>query len=169
MIIRNRNVKGFTLIELMVVSVIIAALATLGGSSYISSLERGRDAERIAELNAIAAAQEQFFGEISRYAIISSVSDGKCGTTNGTAFSNTMIVGGVIPSDPRPNLTRYYDCFYPDDGGGVLRDSGFCIDVRLERAGGNAAANCGGCNCDSPGTDCSINSGNTHFCVKNQQ
>ncbi|MCM8813669.1 MAG: hypothetical protein NC924_07040 [Candidatus Omnitrophica bacterium] len=49
---------GFTVVELIVVSVIVIILASLSIPNYIDSVERGRAREALAVLNAIIAGQE---------------------------------------------------------------------------------------------------------------
>lgn len=53
--------KGFTLIELMVVVVIVAILAAVAIPSYQSSIQKTRRADAKETLTRIAAAQERFF------------------------------------------------------------------------------------------------------------
>ena len=48
--------NGFSLIELMVVMAIIAILSVIGINGYSSSIRKGRDARRKADVNAIAQA-----------------------------------------------------------------------------------------------------------------
>ena len=58
---RSKSKKGFSLIELMVVIVIIAMVATLVIASLISARKKGRDARRIADMNSLKTALELFF------------------------------------------------------------------------------------------------------------
>lgn len=52
------RVKGFTLVELMVVIAIIAILSTIGFGVYGTVQKAGRDAKRKADIDAIASALE---------------------------------------------------------------------------------------------------------------
>lgn len=52
--------KGFTLIELMVVVAILAILATIGLSSYSTSLRRARDSKRKTHLDQTQKALELY-------------------------------------------------------------------------------------------------------------
>ena len=54
------NNKGFTLIELVVAMVIIAILSTAGISNYISSLKKGRDAQRKSDLAQLQRSLEAY-------------------------------------------------------------------------------------------------------------
>lgn len=55
--------RGFTLVELLVVIVIIAILATVGLTLFSSSQTSARDAKRKEDINAIASALEVHFGD----------------------------------------------------------------------------------------------------------
>ena len=55
---RKDGQKGFTLLELLVVMVILGLLAAIGLSSFISSQKKGRDARRKADLSSIQSALE---------------------------------------------------------------------------------------------------------------
>ncbi len=61
--------KGFTLIELVVVIVIISILATFIGVSYTTSLRRGRDARRKADLRLIKSALESYRQDHGHYPV----------------------------------------------------------------------------------------------------
>jgi prepilin-type N-terminal cleavage/methylation domain-containing protein len=60
--------KGFTLLELIVVIIIIGILATLGFAQYTKTLEKGRTAEAKLMLGQIRKAQEAYYLENTAYA-----------------------------------------------------------------------------------------------------
>ena len=65
----RRAIKGFTLIELMIVVAIVAILASLAYYNYSRYAFRARRADGREMLMRIAAAQERFFTNTNTYAI----------------------------------------------------------------------------------------------------
>lgn len=63
----QRRQRGFTLIELMIVVVIVGVLATLATYSVNNYLQTTKTAEAREVVGSIMAAQEAFFDETSRY------------------------------------------------------------------------------------------------------
>jgi len=60
--------KGFTLLELIVVIIIIGILATLGFAQYSKTLEKGRSAEAKEILGNLRSAEEAYYQEYDVYA-----------------------------------------------------------------------------------------------------
>lgn len=65
--------RGFTLIELMVVLIIVGVLATLGVSQYGRTVERSRQAEATSILGALRGAQIRFQAESSSSAYATAI------------------------------------------------------------------------------------------------
>ena len=59
--------KGFTLLELIVVIIIVGILATLGFAQYTKTLEKGRSAEAKLILGNLRSAEEAYYQENSAY------------------------------------------------------------------------------------------------------
>ncbi len=90
----NTKVRGFTLIELMVVIAIIGLLASIITVSLVSSRAKGRDAKRISDIKTIQLALETYY--------------------NDNGYYPTSIYGGALtpyiatlPVDPTDNSTPY--------------------------------------------------------------
>ncbi|MCC7053335.1 MAG: prepilin-type N-terminal cleavage/methylation domain-containing protein [Gemmatimonadaceae bacterium] len=67
---RLRSLKGFTLIELLVVIVILGVLAAISMVKYSNTKQRAWRANGIGDLRKLATAQEAFFSDSSRYAVV---------------------------------------------------------------------------------------------------
>lgn len=52
---------GFTLTELLITIVIMAIIAGIGGANYLTSLKRGNDGKRAADLNNLRNALEMYY------------------------------------------------------------------------------------------------------------
>ncbi len=63
----QQNRKGFTLVELAVVIVIIGVLAAFGVPQFLKSVERSKAAESFNYLSAMRAAQERFLAKNGFY------------------------------------------------------------------------------------------------------
>ncbi|OFW47610.1 MAG: type II secretion system protein GspG [Acidobacteria bacterium RIFCSPLOWO2_12_FULL_67_14b] len=63
----RRDVRGFTLIELMVVMVIIALLAALVGPRVMKHLASSREKTTLVQIEQLATALESFKLEVGRY------------------------------------------------------------------------------------------------------
>ena len=61
--------RGFTLVELAVVIVLIGALAAFGMPRFINSVERSKASEAFAYLEAVRASQERYFELNGVYAL----------------------------------------------------------------------------------------------------
>ena len=73
--------KGFTLVELAVVIVIIGVLAAFGVPRFLKSVERSKAAEAFQYLSAVRAAQERFLSK------------------NGIYYAGTPDANGLYPND----------------------------------------------------------------------
>jgi prepilin-type N-terminal cleavage/methylation domain-containing protein len=89
--------KGFTLLELVVVIIIIGILATLGFTQYGKVIEKGRIAEARMVLGAIRSAQEAYKQEHGDYTTtagdLAVTFPTSCSTTHYFSYSVTNTTG----------------------------------------------------------------------------
>jgi len=116
----NRK-RGFTLVELMIVMVILGILMTIGTQAFIASMKRGRDATRKGNLRAISNALEMYYNDKGKYPVWDGAgsipgcynaggSTGVCGTAY-PIFKDSIANGAMymaqFPADPII-LQKYY-------------------------------------------------------------
>jgi general secretion pathway protein G len=94
--------KGFTLLEILVVIVLLGILATIVLGSYTSSLERSRDSRRKQDLAQVSHALELYYSENNSYP--DSLEWGESLTYNGILYMKQL------PQDPSsPGYTYQYE------------------------------------------------------------
>lgn len=141
------RVRGFTMIEILVVMVIIGVLATLGGTTYVKSLSRGRDARRLEDMKSIQKGFELYYAKHDDYLIDSSTN-----SCDGMYADTTIFSKGKEPSPPRAG-DYTVTCDYGDDT--------YCACALMENGGDYG---------NSTDADCTFSDTNpTHFCVQNIQ
>jgi type IV pilus assembly protein PilA len=89
--------RGFTLVELMIVIVIVGVLAVLAVVGFRKLIGEARGTEANHMLNAIRVAQESYHAETGSYADISSTlcTDGTC-----TSLYPQKATGATLPTNP---------------------------------------------------------------------
>lgn len=100
--------RGFTLMELMIVMVIIGILTTIIGGSFIQSKIKSRDAQRKSDLGQLQRALESYYNDHGTYPLASN--DGKVlGTPWGGVFQDTTPTTYMnqLPNDPKDPTIQY--------------------------------------------------------------
>ncbi|MFH1128419.1 MAG: prepilin-type N-terminal cleavage/methylation domain-containing protein [Candidatus Omnitrophota bacterium] len=104
--------KGFTLLELIIVIIIIGVLATLGFTQYTKVVEKGRAAEARAILGSLRTAERAYYLEYEAFtatlADLGIDAPAVCATTHyfsyacalatGTCTATRCIAGGKTPN-----------------------------------------------------------------------
>lgn len=89
----RRACRGFTLVELMIVVVIMGVLLAVAYPSYLDSVRKGRRAEGIAALTTVQQAQERFRANNRTY-----------GNLNAPADADTLLNVKATSANDRYNL-----------------------------------------------------------------
>jgi len=94
------NKKGFSLLEIMVVVVVIGILAAIAIPSYNGYMSRTRRSEAITKLETIALYEERAFAETNQYVNLATLTGAsyRCPDPNADANRNydvAIILGGV--------------------------------------------------------------------------
>lgn len=109
--------RGFTLMELLIVMVILSILVAIATGTYTTSSKRGRDNRRKNDLRNIATALESYYSDKGTYP--TNNANGEmvgCGTVDGQVCSwggqfkdqNNTLYMVLIPSDPISSQKYYY-------------------------------------------------------------
>lgn len=71
---KNSRIKGFTLIELMIVVAIMGILSTIAYSSYVSSITKAKRSEGKSALMKLMQQEERFYTQNNSYIVFSQAS-----------------------------------------------------------------------------------------------
>lgn len=119
----NRKSFGFTLIELLIVISIIGVLASLGVASFTSAQQKGRDASRKSDLDAVKKALELYKSDTS---------GGSYPGGNFVGLSSTLVPTYIktLPNDPKgsPSAPIY---IYTPAPPGCYTSGGTCTSHTL--------------------------------------
>lgn len=91
-IMKNNSQNGFSLIELLLVVVIIGVLATLAVPSFLRSINVAENANALASLRTIAAAQVSYLSQNRRFARLNELNSAN-NDTFGTTMASSLIRG----------------------------------------------------------------------------
>jgi len=134
--------KSFTLLELLIAIVILGVLSALISGNFITSLKKGKDARRKADLEQIQRALEMYYEDKRIYP--NSINFG--GKLCETQFcnSNEKVYMQKVPNDPNNSYTYQYQ----SDGNYYRLFS--CIENNLDKGpgvkqDGYSDTNCGNC------------------------
>ncbi len=159
--------RGFTLIELIIVIIIIGILATIGVISYTGAQKVARDNSRKADLQAIGTAFKMYYQDNKVWSIAGTV-DGFFNTVNAGATTSTasaLVSAQYLPTAPidpllsnnpangtgqnttLPHQYMKYVCY---DSTGTLQQ-GIILFAQLEKLAGSgiyssdSSSNAGSC------------------------
>ncbi|WP_284691293.1 type IV pilin protein [Agrilutibacter solisilvae] len=87
--------KGFTLIELMIVVIVVAILAAIAIPSYLEQSRKGRRADALEAIGRIQLGLERWRAENPSYAQCGTCTSGAYPTIGNTAFYNINVAAGA--------------------------------------------------------------------------
>ena len=71
----NKKQRGFTIVELLIVIVVIGILAALVITTYSGIQQKGRDTERQTDIKAIHGQLEAYYAQNGHYPTLANVND----------------------------------------------------------------------------------------------
>jgi prepilin-type N-terminal cleavage/methylation domain-containing protein len=93
---RTNNRKGFSLIELLIVVVIIGILAAIAIPKFANTKEKAYIAQMKSDLKNLASAQESYFADKNTYAATGDIQNAPYGwTVSGGAQVAPTVTGGA--------------------------------------------------------------------------
>ena len=94
------NKKAFTLIELLIVIIILGVLAALITGNFFTSLKKGRDTKRKADLEQITRALELYYEDKKAYPTTSDLTFGGKLCETSSCPGTDKVYMQKIPNDP---------------------------------------------------------------------
>lgn len=141
------KLKGFSLLELLVVISIIGILISISTVAFNVAQRTGRDSRRRADIKVMQDAFEQYMAETGTYEACDTMADYDSG-------SGAIMPGG-LPSDPKNTGSFVYNT---SDG---CDTTSYCVCGFLESGTGNANA--------PTGAACDYAAGGDYYCLTNLQ
>jgi len=127
----RRNHSGFTLLELMIVLVVVAILATFAIPSYIEQIHKSRRADALRTLGQLQLGLERWRAENPCY--------GRSGGA-GCPSTLTFTESGAYPAVPTATDSQFYSLAIP---AASATPTGYVITATRRTGSGQATDRCG--------------------------
>jgi prepilin-type N-terminal cleavage/methylation domain-containing protein len=137
----SQKQQGFTVIELMIVSVLLIILATIVGLTYSGVQTKNRTSERQSTIDTVQGQMEAYYAQYNKYPTLANLNN-----TNWRS-RNTKSLGSDVLQDPRWN-TSNKQCTNTDIGKAIAANQPAtnCYSYQVTSADAGA--------CDNIKTDC---------------
>lgn len=105
--LKYKSQKGFTIVELLIVIVVIGILAALVLNTFSGVQARARDTQRQTDINAIATQLEVYYNDNSGYPVIADVTQAKLKGIDAGALSAPNQTTSSITDTATPTKDQY--------------------------------------------------------------
>lgn len=100
-----KNIKGFTLVELLVVIALIGILTMITASTFVTAQIKGRDIKRKADLNSLSKALQMYYNDFGKFPDATPDSSPDSSKINlnigGSLAANNYVYMVVIPTEEK--------------------------------------------------------------------
>lgn len=135
-------VGGFTMIEILIVVIMIALLAVVGGTAYTATMETSRDGRRKIDMQNIRNALELYRSDFSTYPVLDNTLTGETFTLRELLDPPTGKKYITLPVDPRTDAEYAYVPECEEIGTTAVVCNSYMLGVTLENAPASVADDC---------------------------
>jgi type II secretion system protein G len=164
----SQKQRGFTIVELLIVIVVVAILAAITVTAYNGIQQRGRDAQRVSDMNTIVKALEMYKVQTGNYPVANGTNEiagWEVSSKNPHQFLLPLKTAGIIsgvPVDPVNDTTagiyyKYYRYSAGSNGCDTARGDYYILIVRDAESTANQLSSSPGFQC--PGRNWSTEGG----------
>jgi len=135
--LKNRS-KGFTIVELLIVIVVIAILATLVIVTFTGIQQKARDSQRQTDINAVDSHLEAYYAQNGKYPTLANLNDSTFRSTNMKGLDPAALTspkGATIVGTPSSSTQEAYGYVATPagcDNGSGGDCTGFTLTAQLE-------------------------------------